>query len=522
AADTYLPDGEVTHADFTLGLSLHADGFPQGRAHLSDWEAFLNKLDLRGSIDSLALFQPYARTYLNGALRLNGKDQIPFVYDAYHSYRYLITPALANEPMFFQMHNFLEFMLKPYYYMELPTQYLALLLYPDAAYWIGDSYYEPIREAFENAREAALTGETPTVDETAGETTEETAPEGSDSTADTAAAADADSAETATPDEFQVQPEAGDVAIIGGADGPTQIYIAPGAEDGALTYTIPYEDLYELCENLDLVVNDDVDLDRAYFFFTCLLTEMYASDMTLDILGNLENELDTADPDESDLIVTETADSMTATLNGVELFRKTTTDGVTAFTLTLPTSAGYVLTFDYRWDPTAETGAALSAKLNVTIDGETAVELAADGTGLPREGDLGGQGSLTLTASGYTFENEIPPLMFNFDWARDAAVKPYTLALNIDWIHPETLKPAISLHFNGTLSTVDKSVFTDGQYPQNDFFNLNETFLDDYKAELMPSLILKLAPIVLNTPAGVIDDIYRFTKETDILVSFVE
>ncbi|MDD3214097.1 MAG: hypothetical protein PHY64_10505, partial [Eubacteriales bacterium] len=41
AADTYLPDGEVTHADFTLGLSLHADGFPQGRAHLSDWEAFL-------------------------------------------------------------------------------------------------------------------------------------------------------------------------------------------------------------------------------------------------------------------------------------------------------------------------------------------------------------------------------------------------------------------------------------------------------------------------------------------------
>ena len=128
-ADTYLPDGEVTHADFSLGLSLHADGFPASTAHLADGETFLNKLRLRGSTDILALFTPDSRTYLKGALQLNGKDQIPFVLDGYHSYRYLISPALNNEPIFFQMHNFLEFMLKPYYYMELPTQYLALLLY---------------------------------------------------------------------------------------------------------------------------------------------------------------------------------------------------------------------------------------------------------------------------------------------------------------------------------------------------------------------------------------------------------
>ena len=91
-ADTYLPDGPVTHVDFTLGLKLHADGFPESKAHLSDWETFLNKLDLRGSMDTLAMLTPDSRVYLNGALRLNGKDQVPFVYDGYHSYRYLSFP----------------------------------------------------------------------------------------------------------------------------------------------------------------------------------------------------------------------------------------------------------------------------------------------------------------------------------------------------------------------------------------------------------------------------------------------
>jgi hypothetical protein len=504
SADTYLPDGDVTHADFTLKLSLHADGFPQGKAHLGAWETFLNKLDLKGSMDSLALFTPDSRVYMNAALRLNGEEKLPFVYDGYHSYRYVTSPALNHESLHFQMHNFLEFMLKPYYYMELPTQYLALFLYPDAAYWLGDSYYTPVAELLASAREAAQNGETGE----AGQGAEENA-----SALSEAPAGDASSVET-----------------IGGADGPTAIYVAApatageadaSAADGALTYTVPYEDLYELCETLDLIVNDDEDLGRAYYFFTCLLTEAYASDMALSILGSLETELDNLDPDENGMTVTETTTGMTCTLGDTDLFVKTVENGVTAVTLTLPTSEGYVVAFDYRWDASGA-GAALNAALTVTLDGQEAVRLAAAGAGLPREGDLDGEGNLTFTASGYTFTQEMAPLRFHFDWSRDAAQLPCNLALNIDWLHPETLKPALSLAFNGTLSTVDKSVFVEKAYPQNDFFNLNESFLDEYKSRLLPSLILKLIPFALEMPAGVIDDIYRFTADTDILVSFVE
>ena len=522
ADDTYLPDGEVTHADFSLGLSLHADGFPASAAHLADWETFLNKLRLRGSTDILALFTPDSRTYLKGALQLNGKDQIPFVFDGYHSYRYLISPALNNEPIFFQMHNFLEFMLKPYYYMDLPTQYLALLLYPDAAWWIGDSYYPPVAELLANARQAALSGDSaPTADsqedvsaDDDSQVTDDSAvaDDSADSTADSTNITADDSATTADPS----------ATVIGSADGPTSIVVADSAVTGTLTYTIPYEDLYELCENLDLIVNDDTDLSRAYFFFTCLLTDAYASDATLEILGALENELDNLDPDAQGMTVTETPDEITMSFGDTQVFHKSTAGGITAFTLTLPTAEGYTLTFDYRWDPTAQTGAALSAALALATDGTETIRFTADGNGLPRTGELSGNGSLTLAASGSALSTPLPPVQFAFDWSRDAAEKPYTLDLNLDWIHPQTQKPALSLHFNGKLSTVDKSVFVEGSYPQNDFFNLNETFLDDYKSRLMPALALKLAPIVLEAPAGVIDDLYRFANATDILVSIVE
>ena len=488
AADTYLPDGDVTHTDFTLSLALHADGFPQSKAHLDDWETFLGKLSLAGAMDSLAMFTPDSRVYLNAALRLNGKDRLPFVYDGYHSYRYLTSPALNDEVLYFQMHNFLEFMLKPYFYMELPTQYLALLMYPEAAYWLGDSYYTPVKELLSEARDTALG------DATAPVTTVANDGEGS-------------------------------LTIIGGADGPTQIYLATPDDDAAegdiLLYTVPYQDLYELCETLDLIVNDDVELGRAYFFFTCLLTEIYASDMVLDMLGDLESELDSLDPDEKGMTVMETPVSTICSIGDTVVFMKTVKDSVTTYAFTLPTPDGYVLTFNYSWAPQDE-GAALSAALAVTLDGVEAVALTAEGEGLPREGELGGQGSLTLAASGFTIGEDVPPAIFDFSWSRDAAQKPYTLDLTVDWIHPETLKPALTLAFNGTLSTVDKSVFVEKSYPQNDFFNLNETFLEEYKARLLPSMLLKLTPFVLEMPSGVIDDIYRFTADTDILVSFIE
>ena len=139
---------EVTRSDFSFSLLLHADGFPNdGAAHYADWETFLSKLSLEGVVDVQRFLTNISRVYFDGGLCVNGEMALPFVYDGYHSYRYVRADALRGDSIHFQMHNFFEFMLKGYYFMGLPTQLIALPLYPEASYYLGTSYYQPIAEA---------------------------------------------------------------------------------------------------------------------------------------------------------------------------------------------------------------------------------------------------------------------------------------------------------------------------------------------------------------------------------------
>ena len=95
-------------------------------------------------------------------------------------------------------------------------------------------------------------------------------------------------------------------------------------------------------------MNDDPDLERAYFFFTCLLTEIYASDMTLNTLGALEDVLDNLDPDQQGMKVVERPQTgMTCTLGDTARVQSNKTEGeATTLTFTLPTPDGYQVTFN--------------------------------------------------------------------------------------------------------------------------------------------------------------------------------
>jgi hypothetical protein len=469
--DTYLSTDDAVHVDFTLGLALHADAFPQSSTHLKDWETFLSKLSLRGSLDGQAFITPVSRVYLNAALQVNGEDTIPFVYDGYHSYRYLVSPMFMNDTIHFQMHNFFDFMLKPWYFMELPTQYIALLLYPNATYYLADSYYTPVKEMIDEARQDALDG-----------------------------AADED------------------VYLDGDAEVPAQ---EEETGDGELTYVIPYERLFELCEGLDYITTDDEGYYRVYYYFDTLLAELYASEMMTDTLSNLETILDELDPDEEGMTVTESADGMVCEIGGNEVFTKTVTDTVTQISLRLPIPLDYELAFDYRRENTGDANE-ITALASVSYEGDLAVSLSLTGEGLPAEGALSGNGSVTAQMDGYVFEEVPAPLTLTFDWSRTAAELPFDLDLNVQWIHPETGLPAVSAAFSGAFSARDKSVFTEVNYEQNDFFNLNDSMLQEYKQRWTPTIGLYLLPVVMEMPSGVVDDIVNFMLDKDILISLME
>ncbi len=467
---TYLTREDAVHVDFTLGFGLHADGFPESGAHLQDWEAFLSRVELAGSLDGQAFLEPESRVYLDAALRIDGEPKIPFVYDGYHSYRYLISPMFMNDPIHFQMHNFFDFMLKPYYFMELPTQYLALFLYPNATYFIADSFYTPVKDMIAEAREEAME--------------------------------EAD----------------GEVYLDEDSDA-----LAEDAEvgDSETTYVIPYERLFELCEELDYITTDDEGYDRVYYYFDTLLAELYASYMMTDTLSNLEFVLDELDPDEAGMTVTETPEGMTCTIGDTEVFTRSSIDGVTEISLRLPIPTDYWMTVDYRCE---NTGGAndISVAAAVSYEDEPEVELTLTGQGLPAEGALSGGGTVTAEVDGNVFEETPQPLTLAFNWSRTAAELPCDLDLTVDWIHPGTGLPAFSVYFSGALSARDKSVFTEVVYEQNDFFSLNDMYLREYKDRWAPTVGLYLLPVALEMPCGVIDDIVNYMLDTDILISLIE
>ena len=423
---------EVTRSDFSLSLLMHADGFPNdGAAHYADWEAFLSKLSLEGVIDVQRFLTNVSRVYFDGGLCLNGKMTLPFVYDGYHSYRYVRADALRGDSIHFQMHNFFEFMLKGYYFMGLPTQLIALPLYPEASYYLGTSYYQPIAEA-----------------------------------------------------------------VAGEGD-----------------RTVSYAELYELCETLDLIVNDDWDYERAYFYFTCLLTDLGASDLALQKLGYLEDWLAFMDPEEKGLFITDDGVSQTYTLGNTQVFTHTRDASGERFTLCLPDSDGYELTAAYE-----NTGAEIHGSLRITLEGAERLTLNVDVDGLPVDGALSAQGSATIAFGGECFYQPPTPVSFAYRYSRDAAALPYAMTLEVDWLHPQTQKPALTLAYQADMEKLPASTMVERVYDnQNDFFHLNESFMEEYKQLYLPTLALSAVPILVEMPAGVISDIMGFLYETGFL-----
>lgn len=140
----------VTRSEFTLTFAVSPENCPEnGAHHYGDWQTYLNKIAVKGTVDTQSFLSPYSRVYLDGGIYLNEKNAVPFEYDGYYSFRYLRSDALGGASVHFQMFNFFQFMLKGYYFLDLPTPLIALPLYPEATTALLQSYGDPIREAFQ-------------------------------------------------------------------------------------------------------------------------------------------------------------------------------------------------------------------------------------------------------------------------------------------------------------------------------------------------------------------------------------
>ena len=439
----------ITETQFDVSVTLDASAFPQGASsRLKDWQTFLSKLSLRGKLDSQAFWAEGERRRYDAALCVNGKETLPFVLNTDDQNYWLTSPAVAGETLFFNMFNYYEFMLKPYYFMGLPTNRLAFLLWPYGDYYMADLYYRPIADAI--------------------------------------------------------------------------------AGEG--TRVVPYETLSELALSLDNMYFEDWANYPAHFVLA-LLVDLEVDDLFMDIeteagLTELENWLDYLDPEQQGMTITVSGSGTRSrteyAIGGQRLLTVQRAGDATVIGLRLQNEAGFGLRLDYDYTPAAD-----GARLTVTLatlrpDGSTGFVMTAQGAGLPIDGLTSGEGTLRLTMGGLRLGLEAGtnwPFDFTFGWQSDAAQCPVHTDLWLSYLHPQTGRAAVTVR--AALDSTDglsPSVF-DGESLTyaNDVFGVNSGSLTELKSKVKLPLVLSMVPVVLEAPAGVLNDVVELMKNTGVL-----
>jgi len=418
-------ESPVTRSDFSFRLYVNPDAFPKdGKAHYQDWAELLDKISVKGRVDSQHAFEFENRVYMDAGLYLHDELKIPFDYDSYVTYRYMSSPALDGSFVHFHMDNFFQFMFKGYYFMGLPTQLIGLLMYPEATTHLFGRYEDLLAPVFEG-------------------------------------------------------------------------------EDSRV---IDYDTLYELCQELNLIVQED-ESERTYYWFSCLLFDLGLSDMILERLGYLEDWLDYLDPDYQGMTITVEDGNESWVIGETEILSKTEN----GFTFCMPDYEGYEYVLAVNYD-------AASVQLGMTMEGADYLTLRIEADSVPDMDATELDGQVTFTLSGDALYEEVAPVTLSYSYARDAEALPYNKTLSVSWVHPETGLPAIGFTYEAASEAVTPDVFEEKIYIlRQDFFTLNDSSLKEYQERFLPTLALAAMPFVLEVPAGVISDLYTFMYETGLL-----
>lgn len=117
---------------YKLHLSVDNTAFP-ANIH-KDWKAFLEKFSVSGEMCFESLFTKQEKIDGTAHIFVRDKKLLHIEHLGNQQYVSINSHSLGYKIWYFNFHNFYEFMLKPYFFMGLPTQYIALLAYPFGAY----------------------------------------------------------------------------------------------------------------------------------------------------------------------------------------------------------------------------------------------------------------------------------------------------------------------------------------------------------------------------------------------------
>ncbi len=264
-------------------------------------------------------------------------------------------------------------------------------------------------------------------------------------------------------------------------------------------------------------MTDDGLYRRAYRFFNMVFAEFYTGQIAYSMMSEFDLYLDALDPEKQGMTITSENGHETYVIGTTTLMERTFTEESETITLTFPETEGYELFITYQSNLT-EDGQNIEAQFLLYEDQEERYNVSAVANGLPVEDQIVADGNVTFTFSGNAWRDVPSPISLDFHYDRSQVSLPYDMTFTLDWLHPETQISGFTLQYEASMQDMPSDTLVEQIYDnQNDFFSLNEGFVDEYTERFKTPIALSLLPFVLEMPSGVIDDLFVFLDSTSIL-----
>lgn len=300
---------------------------------------------------------------------------------------------------------------------------------------------------------------------------------------------------------------------------------------GEGTRIIPHDQLVQLCDSLNALAPQDNHANRLYRFVNNLLDELRISITAYERLGKMDEYLAFLDPEKKGMLITVTDSGETYQIGGHTLLSRSWTEDSSSFILTLPYLTdgdegpvfveGSLLTLNYENRPGETSGRDMDIRLTVEAEGETTMELTLTAKGLPTEEEPSAEGTLRLTVGGsYLRDTHVYDLAFSI-LRTDSRLEGYddNYLITLSLLGAENGLPGLTVNLAADTTSIPVSEMKTVKLRHDlpDFFRLNESVIREYMDLYAKSAVLTLAPLVLEVPTGIINDIYTFVENHDIL-----
>lgn len=278
--------------------------------------------------------------------------------------------------------------------------------------------------------------------------------------------------------------------------------------------TISYEEISEFANKLSSLLDEEhisMQFIRTFFIENGFNDSLYYDLMCFPdyISSTFESQ---------DMEIWVENNKTTYTIADITVFESIKTDEGYSFIMDLPANmSGFTtkMNFDYFKENNAY---ALKTDLDISIDDLSFFNIAFEGNGLPGKGVFAGEGDFNVSIGGDLY-GETNELKFGHSWTLDESESKKSLNLSLDYIHPQTNLPCINTNFVCNIKPFEGTFPKGEKLNGDDFFSLNDESLAKYLSILKPYAKRLVAPLLLEFPKGVINDIWDYMENNGILAT---